>query len=99
MALKFYLADENDTARVRTDGNIEAAHTCSPMYFDTPDQAYQYSESHPHGPFLHVHSCPAAETVPGLPAGAIYAGDLIDLLSKAPDELWADYVHSVVGLT
>jgi hypothetical protein len=99
MAHKFYLADYRDTCRVRTDGDMEAAHSCTPMYFDTPADAYRYSESHPNGPYLHVHSCPAAETVPGLPSGAICAADVIDVLDATDDALWADYVHAVVGLT
>lgn len=68
----FYLANETDTMRLSTADTVEPAHACTPRYFDTPDAAYHHSEAHPQGASLHVHRCPAAETIPGAGVGAAF---------------------------
>lgn len=73
MILRYYLADPHDRMRLATTGHIEAANDCQPWYFISEQSALD----HPAADGLIVHSCPVAETIPGLPRGAVCAEDVL----------------------
>jgi hypothetical protein len=67
MQYKFFLADARDALRLAEDDTMRPAHECTPVYFDSADEAY----THPKASGLTVHSCLAAETIPGVPVGQV----------------------------
>jgi hypothetical protein len=73
MILRYYLADTHDRIRLATTGHVEAANDCQPWYFTSAESALD----HPAADGLIVHSCPFAETIPGLPRGAVCAEDVL----------------------
>jgi len=76
MQQQYYLADHQDPDNIRhwlaTTGELAPAHESTPMYFDSPDDAYHY----PGSAALFIHAVPLAETVPGLPQGAVCAAEV-----------------------
>ena len=74
MPSRYYLANGRDTLRLATTGHIEAAHDCQPWYFNSEEAALR----HPMAEGLMVYCVPLAETIPGLPMGAIVAEEVYE---------------------
>jgi hypothetical protein len=79
MPNQYYLANQRDTMRLATTGEIEAAHDCQPWYFSSIAAA----EQHPAAATLFIHEVPIAETVPGLPKGAVCAAEVYAAIQSA----------------
>jgi hypothetical protein len=79
MTLRYYLADPYDRVRLATTGQIEAANDCQPWYFTSERAALAHTAARG----LTVHSCPVAETIPGLPKGAVCAEDVLSRLDPS----------------
>jgi hypothetical protein len=73
---QYFLADHQDPKHIRhwlaETGQLAPAHESAPMYFNSPDEAYHY----PGADALFIHAVPLAETVPGLPQGAVCADEV-----------------------